>query len=345
MLPDDLLLLIFTDLSTSTDSEEEDPERYSRPTRRPVAVTYLIACERVCRQWIQILSSPRAHRVWLDMHFRHFGEPRFISPSREVYVARFFHTYYSRAARSTLHDIDVFPDAASGNRAFDPSCTYKVFFEAHHKGASQLSPLIDVGKCRWDVPQASIFLFRRLQSHHHNPRDASRMQFHVMRHARDFPEYRSVVLDAETPSRSYYVPTPGLEGAVYLGRSDGARALLGRFDSTLIHRHSRDGSFTDDEGDTDHPNIYYAPTFVQPVVHNIFFGKVRYTLRIRVEVQYERKHPEKGGWLSDLELEMIPDGYPDTDVPFEKMSSSYVKDAFMKALDATLQWHLSDIVR
>lgn len=67
--------------------------------------------------------------------------------NRNWYLARFFHTYYSRAARSTLHDIDVFPDAASGNRAFDPSCTYNVFFEVHHKNANQLSPLIDVGEC------------------------------------------------------------------------------------------------------------------------------------------------------------------------------------------------------
>ena len=71
-------------------------------------------------------------------------------------------------------------------------------------------------------------------------------------------------------------------------------------------------------------------------MRDVYFGNVRYVLRLRVEVRYEVKHPEKGGWLSGVELEMFGDGGP-WELP-ENMSSPYVKHAFMKALEASLQW-------
>jgi len=277
-LPDDVLVTLLTLVSTSTDSKE-DPEWYSRPTRRPLAVTYLVACERVCTQWKFCLRSRHMHNAWLVMLHRDF--PGHMSPQLTPdwqYKTLFFHAYYSRAARATIHNIDVFADAASAKfdpswrynssfeARFDPSWRYNVFFEARQKGG-QTWPLMHIGECRWTVNHSQITLFRV------TPNFAQRM--HNMIYKYDFPQSRDVVLGHETEEYTNdYVPTPGLEGAVYIGRSDGRRALLGRFDSTLISEDGdeRDGwTYVSD----DSPHNCCAPVFAQPLMRSIFFGTKR----------------------------------------------------------------------
>ena len=333
-IPDDLMVIIFTYLSASTDRKQE-PAWYARPTRHPLAVTFLLACERVCRQWKNLLRSHRMGSAWVDMYRRDFlpGYTGLVHNSSSSYRSAFFHAYYSRAARKTLRSMDVFPDAAFAASTHNPSWTYEVLFEARQKETDRWWPARSMGQFEWSVYGTGVTLYGTVMQHH---------EFYNMGDRDEFPESRSVVLGHESATYTNdYVPTPSLEGMVYLRRSDGACALLGRFDSSLVQADEKDG--WKDEC-SDQPELYCAPFFVQPLIRNIRFGDRRYTLYLRVEVQYERNHPEMGGWFSDLELDLILLNFENEHTEIEhahqkQMSRPMAKDAFVKALNATLQWN------
>ena len=328
-LPDDLLLIIFTYLAASTD-RKQDPEWYSRPALRPLAVSYLVACERVRRQWKHLIRSSRMDDAWLSMQCRDFASAGIWSClpllCRSRYITLFLHSHHSRAARATISGIAVYPDAVFATSAYDPSWTYNLLFQAHQRGTNQSWPLVDLGVLGgWSANDFAIVVFRN-----------------SMRHLYDYPspDSQDVLLDHESAMYTDdYVPTPGLEGVIFIGRSDGARALLGRFDSTLIGK----GGIEDDgwTGEcSDEPHLYCTPVFVQSLVRDIFFGQAEYTLTLRVQVEYERRHPENGGWISDIELELIPKMYPHPDSPIDRQmaTSPDARNAFMRTLVDRLQW-------
>lgn len=330
VLPDDLLAIVFTLLSTSTDSELE-PMWYSRPTRRPLAVTYLLACERVCDRWRRLLWSARMNYMWLRMLRRDF-DPSVSHPEcRRQYITMFFHSYYSRAARSTINNIYVFSDAAFATCEFDPSWEYKVVFEARQGTDRWWSPQ-QVGVLEYEVVEyQAVSLFRVTclspdQDH-----------FYRRRTLNDFPERREVLLEGVG---STFVPSQGLHGVIYLDRSDGARAVLGRFDSAVIDTNAVECDGRTVVSSSPYPQIWHAPMFMQPLVRKIYYGDAEFTLNLLVVTEYEAHRPEKGGWLADMMLELELQFADESDRPLPpNVTSLAAENAFMKALTDRLQWY------
>lgn len=328
-LPDDLLAIVFTLLCTSTDSELE-PAWYSRPTRRPLAVTYLLACERVCDQWKRLLWSARMNDMWLRMLRRDFDPSVFHPECRKQYITMFFHSYYSRAARSTINNIYVFSDAAFAACEFNYWWDYTVVFEARQGMDRWWSPQ-QVGVLEYNVLEyQAVSLF-------HGPRD-DQDHFHRRLTRTDFPERRDVQLQ-RVPGSSF-VPSPGLHGVIYLDRTDGARAVLGRFDSAVINTSAVESDGRTVDSCSPYPHIYRAPMFEQSLVRNIYYGDAEFTLKLLLVTEYEARRPEKGGWLSDIKLELELRFADESDRPLPpNVTSPAAEDAFMKALTDKLQWY------
>ena len=272
--------------------------------------------------------------VWMRMCHLHFVPNSQVSAAsaRSAYKSLFFAAHLCRAARSTLCNVAVYSDAASETRVY----TYNVHIDAAHKGTTtpRLMQNKDAGTMTW------------LTSPYLNDITVFHSSCCSMRNARRFPNSsrRRVMLGHESAEYvNDYVPTPPLEGAIYLRRSDGARALLGRFDAScfsvpwegcggaLTGEHdSRCGEASED------PSVYYAPFFRQPLVRKIFFGDSEWRLCLRVEVQYSKRHPERGGWMADLQMDLSPERWETVDRA--KMASPLARESFYKALNSLLEW-------
>ena len=241
----------------------------------------------------------------------------------------FFHSYYSRAARFTINNIYVFSDAAFATCEFDPSWEYKVVFEARQGMDRWWSPQ-QVGVLEYEaVEYQAVSLLRNLSP--------DQDHFHRRRTRTDFPERRDVLLEGVGRT---FVPSQGLHGVIYLDRSDGARAVLGRFDSAVIDTNAVECDGRTDVSISPYPQIWSAAMFMQPLVRKIYYGDAEFTLKLLVVTEYEARQPEKGGWLADIILELELQFADESDRPLpSNVTSLAAENAFMKALTDRLQWY------
>lgn len=334
-LPDDVLAHILSALADGAGACITASAHDGRPVLQVSdGPRHLARCEGVCAEWKAMVRGAAMDGAWRRMCQADFpwSDGAMAAPWRTAYLRVRRAVCHSRASEATLSGVDVLADCLRGPRASGERLRLFATVRQWDKEARSLVAVSS--RCLGDLSSAILDAENGLYQ-------LQESDIHDMRNRRAFPpaEDRRVRLVREASDDYWSLPSPGLSGELCVVRSsDGACALLGRFDQAVPEE--GDSVWLENMATTS--DDYSAPHFCQPIVSDIRIGSAVWWLSVCVEVQFPtprrtrqagRRRSRVMGWVAGVDLMLALGKNDHDDLPCRS-----TRDALLDALHHTLQW-------